>query len=1174
MKKGMIKEFWREVRGSLNRFISISLIVFLGVGFFVGVKAASPSMKASADKFFEKNNLMDFRLISEFGFQKADIEAVKKVDGVLQVMPGYTTDLIVKGDASNNVVRVHSLPTAYEKDKTTLNQVNVVEGRLPEKSGECVVESNQQFDNSYKIGDKVIVTSPNKDKDISSIVKKSTFTVVGLVDSPQYISFDRGISQVGNGTILYYMMILPEDFAYPRYTEVYVKTTSSELGVSAFSDAYKTDIETFEEKFKTLEVQRIEANKNEILKEANKKLKEARDKLEAEKAEAYKKFEDAEAEIAAGRAEIEKKEAELVAAERELAAAKQKINSARYKISKSEKDLANAKKQYNDKITAAQKQIDEGRVQYEDGLAQYNKAYADFQVQKKDAEKQIAEGKAKLQQLKYLIDILVAARDEIQNLPIEDIFKKADEILQQIKDENASAPPEYQLSPEVIAQMEKAIETAKNTMSKEAILKTLNDSIAEQTKKYEEGMAEIAAAEKQLADAEAKLAAEKKRLDEAKVQLDNAQATLDKEREEGKKQLEDAQNQINSAKAQLAAAERDYYAGKAKVDKGRAEIEAAKAKLKASEEELNKAKADAEAAFKDAESEIKMKEEELKNLVIGKWYIFTRFDNPGFQSFADDAKRIDGIASVFPLFFFIVAALVCLTTMTRMVEEQRTQIGTLKALGYKNSSVISKYFFYALLATFLGSIFGTILGLLFLPEVIFKAYRAMYMLPSFKISFSWLIIVIAFIGALLSTCSVAIFVAYKELKAEPAMLMRPKAPKNGKHIILERISILWKNLNFTSKVTVRNILRYKARFIMTVLGIAGCTALILAAYGLKDSISVVVPKQYGEIYTFDSILALKYDGKLSEMSSLKSSLNKEENFSSNMLTLQTVMTAADKANKEIEVRLFVPENIELFKEYVKLIDVDSKKAMEFTDKSVVITEKMAKLLNLQRGDTIKVFDDNKAIELTITDIAENYVYNYVYISPELYKQKAGEEVVFNTVVTKLTEEGKNNEEKIAEKWLKNYNILAITFTSDVIDSFNDIITSLNNIVFVMIICAAALAFIVLYNLTNINVAERLREIATIKVLGFTEKESANYVYRENIILSIIGILVGLVLGIFLSYFIVSTVEMDIVMFGRKIKAISFLYAAAFTLIFTLLVNFVMYKRINNISMVESLKSIE
>lgn len=1129
MKNRLFKDFIREVKCTKSRFISIVLIVALGVGFFIGVKAASPSMKYSANKFFEMNNFMDFRIISEFGLKDDDIKAISQVQGVSQVMASYSTDLLVNSKGKNSVVRVHGLPRYVESNEKPINEVNVVEGRLPNKSGECVVESHQKFEGSYKIGDKVTFNSPEEGKNIKDIVKEESFTVVGLIESPQYISFDRGISQVGDGTVLYYMMILPQDFAYPRYTECYVKVNKNYEEASTFSDEYKEVISRIREKLQGLEKARIEVNRNEIMEEANKQLNEGKDKLNKETQELNNKISKGNEDLDNGKKEIATKETELAQGEKKLIQGRKDIDKSKAEISQREVELQEGRKKYNEEIAEGERKLEQGKKDYEEGLEKYNKEYADFQVKKEESQKKIDKGKEDLEKLRQEIVALQVLYDNLSAF-----LDKEDPSLVQLK-----------------------------------------STIDEKKEQYKKGQGEIAAAEKQLADAEHEFQVAKSNLDNAKKQLDESEAKLQSEKVEGQRKLDDGQAQINNGKEEIVKAEAQYNKSKLELEQGKQKLDQSKGNIAEAEKNLNKAKEDATLQLEMARDEMNKKEEEIKKVSLGKWYIFDREGTPGYKSFLDDAARINAIASIFPLFFFIVAALVCLTTMTRMVEEQRTQIGTLKALGYSNKDIASKYFFYAFAAAIIGSAIGIAWGLALLPKLIFNAYSAMYRLPHFYVTSSWLIILLSILGALLCTCTVAIIVTYKELKSNPAVLMRPKAPRIGKRIFLEKIPFIWDKMNFTAKVTARNLLRYKVRFFMTVLGVAGCTALILASYGLKDAISVVVPKQYGEIFDFDTIMSLKYEGNLKEKELLKKALNNDTRFKDSMLTRQSnIKVTNNRDDNPLEVKLFVPEKVEMLPQYVKIRTRLDGKSLTFNRDSVIITEKLGTLLNVGIGDFIKLSEDNTEFQLKVTDITENYVFNYVYISPELYQSKVGREAKFNTVVSKLTEEGKSQEESIAEDWLKKSDVMVINFTSYVIKSFEDMIKSLNTVVLVMIVCAAALAFVVLYNLTNINVAERTREIATIKVLGFSNSESANYVYRENTVLSILGIILGIVMGIFLSYFVVSTVEMDIVMFGRRIKNISYIYAIAFTFIFTLMVNLFMYKRLSNISMVESLKSIE
>lgn len=1170
MNNSLVKLFTRQIKNTKSRFVSIMVIVALGVGFFVGVKGASPSMKHSADKFFKENNLMDYKIMSSYGFREEDIESLKNMEGVKAIMPSYSTELLVKSNETEVVVKVHAIPKAYDNnDKNVINKVNITEGRLPEKSGECVLGKDEYTSKTYKIGDKIKLIHYDESGKIEDILKVEEYTIVGYVDSPQYISYDKGVSTIGNGSIAFYMMILPEDFSYKRYTEVYLKSIASEKYKSFFDEGYKKDIEKYKSEIEIVGDKALKDNYNDIIKEANKQLDDAVEKLQKEREKAEKEIKDAEDKFTQGKKEIEQKEALLSEGDKKLKDSFAKLESSKLELRQGEQLLADAIENYIRQIEDGKNQIEEGRKQYTEKLNEYNTQYDQFNDMKLKAEEEISESKKQLEKEKLLIDELQNFYDRlIENKGITS--DEVDDISNKIKSM-------YDLTEEQIKMLDNITSEIKllimNNEITEEVLEPLKNKITELTNQYNEGISKVDEAEKQLQEAENKFLLMKNVLDEINGKLLAAEEELNNKKVYGENEIENARTKINNGKNQIALGEKEYASGKSELEKGRAKLVEAKNEIISNEEKLEQAKKEAEKKFALADDEIEQKKKEVKNIEIGKWYILTNEDETGFTAFAQDADRIDGIASVFPLFFFIVAALVCLTNMTRMVEEERTEIGTLKALGYENKSIIAKYFFYALLASMVGSIIGISVGLITLPRTIFSAYNAMYKLPHFYVKLNFVVIIIAILGALLSTCTVAYVVASKELKLNSATLMRPKAPKKGKRILLEKVPFIWNKINFSAKVTIRNILRYKARFIMTVLGVAGCTALILAAFGLKDSISGIISKQYGEIFTYDAMIKLKSDGTLKEKESLVDNLDIDKRFKSSMIINQTIMDSnSDKVKDNVQVRLFIPETTTLLSDYVRLKDFDSGKDIDFNNKSVVITEKLSRLLNIKVGDSINIKDDNIKIDLKVTDIAENYIYNYVYISPDIYEDKVHEDVKFNSVLLKFNNNIKEN--SIAEDWLKKNDVLVITFTSYIIDSFQDMISSLNFVVVIMIVCAAALACVVLYNLTNINISERLREIATIKVLGFTDSESANYVYRENMILSVIGILVGLFIGIFLSRYIVGTIEMDIVMFERKVNAISFVYAAAFTLVFSILVNIFMYKKINNISMVESLKSIE
>lgn len=556
------------------------------------------------------------------------------------------------------------------------------------------------------------------------------------------------------------------------------------------------------------------------------------------------------------------------------------------------------------------------------------------------------------------------------------------------------------------------------------------------------------------------------------------------------------------------------------------------------------------------------------------WYVFGRDANIGFSGFGDDADRIAAIGQAFPIIFFLVATLVCLTTMTRMVEEHRTEIGTLKALGYGKRYIILQYFLYSFTASILGSIAGLLIGFRLFPTVIFTAYKIMYDVPALDTPFNKELAIIATLVAVLCTTLAAILACAKELIAVPATLMRPKAPKAGKRIFIERIKFIWNRMSFTSKVTARNLLRYKKRFFMSIIGIAGCTALLLTGFGLKNSIVQITEKQFGDIYAYNMRGYLNLFLNEEVVKEFVDKLNDHDEVQKSLMAFeQRIKTDKESSKKnDVDAYIMVPQDKGLFKDFIKLRD--DKEAISLSDNGVVITEKLSKLLNAKKGDIIKVTLGDKTVDAKVDAIAEQYIAHYVYMSKAYYKELFDEAIKYNQFTGIIKDTSDETENSLSKSLMKDERINSVNFTTHISSDFKKNLDNIDSAVGVMIISAAALAFVVMYNLTNININERIRELATIKVLGFYDGEVAQYVYRENVILSIIGALFGLILGIVIHRYVIVTAEIDMVMFVRKINMMSYMYSALLTLVFSGLVNLVMYRRLKKIDMIESLKSAE
>lgn len=650
----------------------------------------------------------------------------------------------------------------------------------------------------------------------------------------------------------------------------------------------------------------------------------------------------------------------------------------------------------------------------------------------------------------------------------------------------------------------------------------------------------------QVAQMEIALASTRTILDASKKQLDTESEKLKLEKEKAQKEFQEGYRKLASSKKEL--------------EKGIAEYE--------------KQKKEFESKIAEGYEKIADAEKEIKDIKEPTWYVLDRNKHVDFVDYGYAADRIDAIAQVFPVFFFLIAALVCLTTMTRMVDEQRTHIGTLKALGYNKMTIASKYLLYALLASISGSIFGLLVGFKVFPTVIFNAYGIMYTLPPVIAEFNVYYAILSTSFAVLTTTIAAWFACYKELAETPAILMRPKAPRAGKRILLERITFLWSRMNFTQKVTARNLLRYKKRFFMTVLGVGGCTALLLTGYGVRDSIESIVFKQFEELYKYDMVISLKEDLKVEDSSAVLGDILNDSRINDYIfIREQNIDVAAGKEEKSVS--LYVAEDTKKIEDFIVFRTRTGKEKLSLNDEGVILTEKLAKLLQVGVGDEIYLKDeDAPKVAVKVSAITENYLSHYIYMSPKLYESVYGKKIEFRQLLAKTTDTNEDFQNQLSTDLMKDVDIFSVTFTTGISESFDDMIGSLNYVILVLIVSAGALAFVVLYNLTNVNVTERLREIATIKVLGFYDNEVSSYVYRENFILTIIGILAGLVMGVSLHRFVIVTTEIDYLMFGRNIDLLSYIYSAVLTMLFSGMVNFVMYFKLKDVGMVESLKSVD
>ena len=1284
--KALHKDFWMEIRKSKVRFISIFLIVALGVAFFSGIQASSPDMRYSGDAYYEAAKLMDLKIQGTLGLTQNDVEAVSDIDGVEMAEGGYSTDVMSGEDDARKVLHLESISSNF-------NLLTADEGRIPEKSGEIFLDKPFAKNQGYKVGDTISVS---EDGD-SELLKKTTYTVVGIGSSPLYISFNRGNTTLGSGEISGFGYILPEDFDQEAFTQIYIMVHESG-DVISYTDAYDNLIEKIRKRVEGIEKEQCSLRYDEVVAEANEKLDDARKELEDGKKEseeklsdAKKKLDDGQKEYDDGKKEYEDGKQQLSDAKKELTDGKQQLADGRQQIADGWSQLNSAKQQVEDglsqlnsarsqladseaqinekqsELTAGYEQLNAAKQQLSDGEAQIREAEETLESKQAELDsgrEQLEAGKNTIKETKATLtsqkeqceaglaqvsegETQISSSEEAlsgQQAQLDELTSQKDALSSQAAELQAQydAGAEEGKTEEELAELSTQIQTLNGQISameeqinagqaqideaqseltaKKSELAQTRAELESSLSQINEGFSQIEEQEETLFGTEAQLNAGQEELDKGKKELEAKKTELSAAKEEitaNQATLDDGQSQLDSARAQLSSGQQQLEEKQAQLNAGQAEIQANTEKLTSSqaeldaseqklldgekeirenEQKLKDAKKDLEDAKKklsdgkkeyqdgkkeaddkiaEAQQKIDDAQKEVDDIETPEWIITDRNDLPEYSDFGDNAERLKNIGKVFPMIFFLVAALISLTTMTRMVEEQRTQIGTMKALGYGKAAIASKYLSYAFLATVGGSIVGVLFGEKVFPFIIIQAYGIMYwnigdyMQLDYEMSYA----LIASGAAVICTMGATLFSCVKTLAETPASLMRPPAPKEGKRILIERIGFIWKHLSFSWKSSMRNLFRYKKRLFMTIFGIAGSMGLMLVGFGLYDSIMDIAILQYDQIQHYDAMVINDEDATDSQERDLLKFLDGNSEIDHYTRVQLTKMTAP-KEKGNVSVYVYVPENLENFKEDVTLRDRKSHEQYELTDDGAVICEKTASLMGVKAGDEITLEKDNRKYKVKITAVTENYMGHYVYMTPSCYEKTFGEKPEYLSTVYTMKEDAGSDLETIGNEVLKYPAALSISYTSSTAGQVERMLGSLGAVIWVLIISAGMLAFVVLYNLNNINITERQRELATLKVLGFYDGEVSQYVFRENILLSFIGILAGAVFGILLHRYVITTVEVDAVMFGRNIKPISFVYSGIITFGFSMFVNMVMHFKLKKINMVESLKSVE
>ncbi|MCM1299028.1 MAG: FtsX-like permease family protein, partial [[Eubacterium] siraeum] len=1056
MKSALKKNAFIEIFKTKSRFLSIFGIVAIGISFFAGVKNSSPDMKLCSDSYYKEHNLAHFRLISTFGFADEDIEALEAAEGI-KIYPGYFADVIIEngeGGDRDDAARVMSLKDYGKNNEAT--QLELVEGRFPEKADECIVDSGGLLKDGNSIGKRLLMKSGDENP-LSDTLKITEYTVVGTFISPAYIDMSsRGNTTIGNGNISGIIYINEENFKTEVYTEIYA-VADSLLPLSAYSSEYDQENERVRLLLEDIGGNREIERYDEILAEAGEEIEKAEKELEDGKKEADEKLADAKKELDDAKAEIEKAEAELEDAKKELEEGRKTLDDSRDELDRGWSELRKGETEFNDQINQAQNELNanllllnSSRREYEAGWDQYKQGLSEYE-----------EGLSQYNALSSQKDAAYEAMNAYYGGQIS-----ADELLETW---SAIGVPPAEFTEQFMSALEASAEIPNYSIQNSAEVRPeFNAALAyleQLSASLEQTAPALEESKRQLDEAKAELDAAKLRLDEAEGQLKEGEETLEAEKIRGEQELAASREALNNGEAEYKKGVEDYRQGELDYADGVKKITEGKDDYKKGLKEYEDAKKEAEEEIAEGEQKIRDAKRELEDIQNPEWYVFDRSGNPGYSEYGENAQRINNIASVFPIFFILVAALVCLTTMTRMVEEQRSQIGTLKALGYTNGQIAFKYLFYALSATFLGSFIGAVAGQKLFPFVIITAYGMMYDIPLNSIPTDWLLTTVCTAVAMAAVALTVYFSCKSELSEEPAQLMRPKAPRAGKMILLDKLPF-WQKVGFNGKVTARNLFRYKRRMFMTVVGVAGCTALTLVGFALENSISDIINKQYGELNSYTGILA--YDsvdsGDTEKIESLLADYGCEKS-----KYMQKKLTVSHEG-KTTDTYLIVPESKEELQRFYCFKNRITGERYDFSDNTVLIDEKTSLLLGIKIGDAVELYqDETDRKTVTVSGAIENYPQHYTYMSEALYEEIFGEQPEYNMIAfgggkAEETLAAEEQRDKFAAELLETKAVMAVNYRVDMIVTMSSMLDALNYVVIVLIVSAGALAFVVLYNL--------------------------------------------------------------------------------------------------------------
>lgn len=1155
MKRNMMRRnLRRSITKSFGRYVAIAMIIALGAGMFVGLRSTKSDMVATGQDYMRAQNMFDLRLLSSYGWDKTQLEPISQLPGIADAEGVFYDDLIVekKNGEDASVYRFYTIPER-------INRLVLLEGRMPTAPDECLADGFRNKKNV--IGQKVVISDSNADSSLEHLTQKE-LVIVGLVSTPLYMDTTRGNTSVGSGSIANYFFVPEETFDVSYYTEIHAVlkgeytpyTQEYKNALSDAADVLKPLLEPFAQ-------QRLESAKQEAQQayaDGQEAYRQGKEDYETEKADALQQLADSRAQLEDGQAALEDAENTLLELEAQLADGKEELEAGAQKLEQSEGTLksaesggqwalqsANAELESKEiELEAASQAVESGIIQINAGLVEIKSGITQLKtglVQISIALRPI-EAMAKIAQMN--VELAQTTLDNLEQLGMPElVVQAARDNLQKCQEEKAQYDAQMA---ELLAQQEE-----------------LSGKLTEVTAQQEE----LEAQKQDLLAKREEIRAGRQQIHDGYEEIGNQRTSMNNQIIYGHQQIAAGQQKIQDSRKQIRQGERELEAGRTELELRRQELEEGWAALQEAEEEASEKFAEAEQSLRDAEQKLSRAKETIEGITQTEVYVLDRTTNIGYNSLDSNSDIVAGVSRVFPAFFLLVAALVCVTTMTRMVDEERTQIGTLKALGYSNFAIVSKYLKYAGSSAIFGCGTGLLVGSVVFPTILWEAYKlVLFITPDIKLCFDWklsLSVTALYTAAMLL---VSWYCCHRSLQEVPAELIRPKPPTSGRALLIEKLP-LWRHISFLNKVAIRNIFRYRQRLVMMLLGIGGCTALLMTGFGVQDSISRIVDVQFRDVTKYDVEVYFRSGRTPQEMEDFCQAM---EPYSSQVLFFHQVSGEISVGSQTRDIYIMAaPEELTDYIDFT----MDGAQIPMPGPNEVLLTAGIADILGLKIGDHVTLRNpDMQTLELTVSGIYENHVYNYAIVSPQTVAAQWGAEPEKQMALISVSE-GKNPSAAGAAA-NKQEGVANVTVSQELAKTVSSMMSALDMVVVVVVICAGILAVIVLYNLTNININERIREIATIKVLGFNSRETAMYVFKENLVLSVFGTLFGIPLGKLLLGFVISQIKIDLIWIQPILGNSSLLLSVALTLLSAVAVDAIFYFRLDKINMAEALKSVE